>query len=35
LEDQKNVKKYATNQITVEAGAKLAEPIIALLDWKN
>src|SRR5207245_10783340 len=35
LEDQKNVKKYPTNQITVEAGAKVAEPIIALLDWKN
>ena len=35
LEDQKNVKKYATNQITVEAGGKAAEPIIALLDWKN
>jgi L-ascorbate metabolism protein UlaG (beta-lactamase superfamily) len=35
LEDQKNVKKYTTNQITVEAGVKVAEPIIALLDWKN
>jgi L-ascorbate metabolism protein UlaG (beta-lactamase superfamily) len=35
LEDQKNVKKYSTSQITVEAGAKVAEPIIALLDWKN
>jgi L-ascorbate metabolism protein UlaG (beta-lactamase superfamily) len=35
LEEQKNVKKYPTNQITVEAGAKLTEPIIALLDWKN
>lgn len=35
LEDQKNVKKYATSKITVEAGAKVTEPIIALLDWKN
>ena len=25
----------ATSKITVEAGAKMAEPIIALLDWKN
>jgi L-ascorbate metabolism protein UlaG (beta-lactamase superfamily) len=35
LEDQKNVKKYSTNQITVEAGAKVSGPIIALLDWKS
>jgi len=35
LEEQKNVKKYPTSQLTVEAGAKVAEPIIALLDWKN
>jgi L-ascorbate metabolism protein UlaG (beta-lactamase superfamily) len=35
LEDQKNVKKYATNQITVDATAKPSEPIIALLNWKS
>jgi L-ascorbate metabolism protein UlaG (beta-lactamase superfamily) len=35
LEDQKNVKKYPTSQITIEASAKITEPIIALLDWKN
>jgi L-ascorbate metabolism protein UlaG (beta-lactamase superfamily) len=35
LEDQKNVKKYSTNQLTVEANAKLMEPTIALLDWKS
>ena len=34
LEDQKNVKKYPTNRLTVQAGAKVAEPTIALLDWK-
>jgi L-ascorbate metabolism protein UlaG (beta-lactamase superfamily) len=34
LEDQKNIKKYSTNQLTLEAGAKTDEPIIALLDWK-
>jgi L-ascorbate metabolism protein UlaG (beta-lactamase superfamily) len=34
LEDQKNVKKYSTNRLTVEAGAKPAEPTIALLNWK-
>ncbi|HLJ93780.1 MAG TPA: MBL fold metallo-hydrolase [Gemmataceae bacterium] len=35
LEDQKNVKRYPTSRITVEAGAQMAAPIIALLDWKN
>ena len=38
LEDQKNqknVKRYAKSEITVEAGAKTVEPMIALLDWKN
>ena len=35
LEDQKNVKRYPTSQLTVEATGKPAEPIIALLDWKN
>jgi L-ascorbate metabolism protein UlaG (beta-lactamase superfamily) len=34
LEDQKNVKKYSTNRITVEAGAPVSEPTIALLNWK-
>ena len=34
LEDQKNVKKYATNRLTVEAGAKTTGPTIALLNWK-
>jgi L-ascorbate metabolism protein UlaG (beta-lactamase superfamily) len=34
LEDHKNVKKHATNQITVEAAAKPSQPIIALLNWK-
>jgi L-ascorbate metabolism protein UlaG (beta-lactamase superfamily) len=34
LEDQKNVKKFSTNRLTVQAGAKGAEPTIALLDWK-
>jgi L-ascorbate metabolism protein UlaG (beta-lactamase superfamily) len=34
LEDQKNVMKYPTNRLTVQAGAKAAEPTIALLDWK-
>jgi L-ascorbate metabolism protein UlaG (beta-lactamase superfamily) len=34
LEDQKNVKRYSTNRLTVEAGAKVAEPTIVLLDWK-
>jgi L-ascorbate metabolism protein UlaG (beta-lactamase superfamily) len=35
LEEQKNVKKYSTNQLTVDANAKFMEPIIALLDWKS
>ena len=35
LEEQKNVKKYTTSQMTVEAGVKAAEPTIALLEWKN
>lgn len=35
LEDQKNVKRYTTSQLTIEPGAKVAEPMIALLDWKN
>jgi L-ascorbate metabolism protein UlaG (beta-lactamase superfamily) len=35
LEDQKNVKRYPTSQLTVDASDKPAEPIIALLDWKN
>jgi len=35
LEDQKNVKKYPTNQLTVDATAKPNGPIIALLNWKS
>jgi L-ascorbate metabolism protein UlaG (beta-lactamase superfamily) len=35
LEEQKNVKRFPSSQLAVEAGAKPAEPIIALLDWKN
>jgi L-ascorbate metabolism protein UlaG (beta-lactamase superfamily) len=35
LEDQKNVKRYPTSQLTVEATGHPAQPIIALLDWKN
>lgn len=34
LEDLKNVKKYTTNKLTVEAGTEAAEPVIAVLDWK-
>jgi L-ascorbate metabolism protein UlaG (beta-lactamase superfamily) len=34
LEDQKNVKKYISNKLTVESGFKPAEPIVAILDWK-
>jgi L-ascorbate metabolism protein UlaG (beta-lactamase superfamily) len=34
LEDQKNVKKYVTNKLTVDRDFKPAEPIIAILDWK-
>jgi hypothetical protein len=35
LEEQKNVKKFLTNKLTVESGFKPPEPIIAVLDWKN
>jgi L-ascorbate metabolism protein UlaG (beta-lactamase superfamily) len=35
LEDQTNVKKLLTNKLTVESDFKPAEPIIAILDWKN
>jgi L-ascorbate metabolism protein UlaG (beta-lactamase superfamily) len=34
LEDQKNVKRYTTNQITIDAESKPSEPVIALLNWK-
>jgi len=34
LEDQKNVKKFVTNKLTVASDFKPAEPIIAILDWK-
>ena len=33
-EEQKNVKQYLSNLLTVEADKKLAEPIIAVLGWK-
>jgi L-ascorbate metabolism protein UlaG (beta-lactamase superfamily) len=35
LEDQTNVKKYLSNKLTVEISFKPAEPVIAVLDWKN
>ena len=35
LEDQKNVKKFPSNKLTIETDLKLPEPIIAILDWKN
>jgi L-ascorbate metabolism protein UlaG (beta-lactamase superfamily) len=35
LEDQKNVKKFPGNKITIETDFKPPEPIIAILDWKN
>jgi L-ascorbate metabolism protein UlaG (beta-lactamase superfamily) len=35
LEDQKNVKKFVSNKLTVESDFKPAEPVIAILDWKN
>jgi L-ascorbate metabolism protein UlaG (beta-lactamase superfamily) len=35
LEEQKNVKKFPSNRVTIETDFKPAEPIIAILDWKN
>jgi L-ascorbate metabolism protein UlaG (beta-lactamase superfamily) len=35
LEDQKNVKKFPSNKLTIESDFKPPEPIIAILDWKN
>jgi L-ascorbate metabolism protein UlaG (beta-lactamase superfamily) len=35
LEDQKNVKKYETNQLIVDAGFKPSEPVIAVLSWQQ
>jgi L-ascorbate metabolism protein UlaG (beta-lactamase superfamily) len=35
LEEQKNVKKYPGNKLTIETDFKPPEPIIAILDWKN
>ncbi len=35
LEDQKNVENYPSNKLTIEAGFKPTEPIIAVLDWKE
>jgi L-ascorbate metabolism protein UlaG (beta-lactamase superfamily) len=35
LEEQKNVKKFLSNRLTIENDFKPLEPIIAILDWKN
>jgi L-ascorbate metabolism protein UlaG (beta-lactamase superfamily) len=35
LEDQKNVRKFPRNKLTIETDFKPSEPIIAILDWKN
>jgi len=35
LEDQKNVKKFLGNKLTISTDFKPAEPIVALLEWKN
>jgi L-ascorbate metabolism protein UlaG (beta-lactamase superfamily) len=35
LEDQTNVKKYLSNKISVDSNFKPAEPVTAVLDWKN
>ncbi len=34
LEDQKNVRQLRSNKLTVEVGAKPAEPTIVVLSWK-
>ena len=35
LDEQKNVKKQATNELVVEADPKAAEPSIVMLNWKR
>jgi L-ascorbate metabolism protein UlaG (beta-lactamase superfamily) len=35
LDEQKNVKKFLTNKLTVDSSFKPSQPIIAILDWKN
>jgi L-ascorbate metabolism protein UlaG (beta-lactamase superfamily) len=34
LEDQKNVRRFPSNKLTIEVGAKLLAPVIAVLSWK-
>lgn len=34
LEDQKNVRRFPSNKLTLEVGAKPAEPVVAVLSWK-
>lgn len=35
LDEQSNVKKFLSNKLTIDLGAKPGQPVIAILDWKS